>query len=77
MIRFDLDQLNGESFQIGVFENIQIPTKISFVRRHNEISYLSEKVFWPFFQMNIGNKMDLIGVDLDCNDCRSVNREKR
>jgi hypothetical protein len=66
------NQLNGSSFQVGTFENVKIPMQIGFdVETHNRISYLEEKVFWPFFQVNAQNKLDLKGIDLDCNDCRS------
>ncbi len=62
-----LNDLNGSSFEVSAFNNLNRPTTIDFTR--NSISYLDQNIFEPFFSDNDKNR--IIIETIDCEGCRS------
>jgi hypothetical protein len=62
--------LNGSSFEIGSFSHLKRPTEIDLSFCSN-MTYLEEKIFQPFFEINNENGVKLSNEYFDCNDCRS------
>lgn len=72
-IWLDNNRLNGSSFEIEAFQHIKRPAILDFYNDSpaEVLKYLDEKVFSPFFDSNIQNKIEMRNNLLDCNDCRS------
>jgi hypothetical protein len=66
-INLNENPLNSSSFEVGAFNNLNRPTSIWLPG--NQIKYLEQTIFEPFFNDNDKN---IIQIDnLDCEDCRS------
>ncbi len=64
------NQLNDSSFETNAFNNIKREAAL-FLDGNPKITYLDEKIFAPFFDLNVNNTVELRYNYLDCNDCRS------
>jgi len=62
-------RLNGSSFEIGSLVNINTNVTIN-MNGNTNISFLEEKVFAPFTEINVRNKINFQDI-LDCSDCRN------
>jgi hypothetical protein len=63
-------QLNGSSFELNAFSNIQRPTRIWF-HENPKLNFIDENVFSSFLNSNSENRINFSYDKLDCNDCRS------
>ncbi len=63
--------LNGSSFEKGAFNNFNRPTVLHFnyFDQSNNITFLDQRIFEPFFSANNKNGIQLNTID--CKDCRS------
>ncbi len=63
--------LNGSSFEKGAFNNINRPTVLHFnyYDQSNNITFLDQNIFEPFFSANNMNAIEISTID--CKDCRS------
>jgi hypothetical protein len=68
-IQIPSNRLNSSSFEIGSFMNTKRPLDLNFWG--NNITYLDENVFSPFFQLNSYNSILLKDAPLNCSDCRN------
>ncbi len=63
---------SGSSFQFGSLSDLKRPTDLHLGYNHN-MTYSNEKIFEPFLETNVGNKIffksDLLD-HFDCDDCR-------
>ncbi len=80
-IRIWLDglKLNGSSFALHSLDFLKRPAVLIF-DGSQEMTYLNESIFAPFFEVNASNKVDLEeNFQLDCDDCRSywINKESK
>ena len=76
-IIFDNCRLSSESFQMGAFDGITNPIKVTFLKMN--ISYLAESVFKPILK-NSSNSIDFFDHEIskgiynskiDCDDCKN------
>lgn len=75
------NNLNGSSFEIGAFSNFSTPVDLTIGDEPsdtNNITYLDERVFQPFFDQNIridesGDMRHSLNMapTLDCDHCRN------
>jgi Leucine-rich repeat (LRR) protein len=63
--------LNGSSFEKGAFDHFNRPTVLHFnyYDTSNNITFLDQHIFEPFFTANNNNAIELNTID--CKDCRS------
>ena len=61
--------INSTSFAFNSLIYTKRPTHL--VLSSNNITYLDEKIFLPFFGENNGNLLYLLNVRIDCMDCRN------
>ncbi len=64
--------LKNTSFSIGAFNHLNRPTTIflnSWLNDSNNITFLDQRIFEPFFNAN--NQNEIQASHLDCDDCRS------
>jgi hypothetical protein len=70
-ISFHYTKLDGAGFETGTFNDLKRPTVLLFGLMDN-LKYLEKKVFQPFFETNIHNKIAFESSEhIDCDDCRS------
>ncbi len=66
--------LNSTGFEIGSLSNIKRPTILKLKSNEN-ITYLKEEVFKPFFEANVENRVQLTDSygknGIDCNNCKN------
>jgi hypothetical protein len=64
------NKLNDSSFEIGSFDNLRKPTILNL--GYTLITYLDEKIFSPFLELNHQNFIGFHASDeLNCDDCRN------
>jgi Leucine-rich repeat (LRR) protein len=63
--------LNDSSFEKGAFNNFDRPTMLylNYFDQSNNITFLDQHIFEPFFSANNNNGIELNTID--CKDCRS------
>ncbi len=64
------NNLNGSSFASNSLSLLKRPTTLNLRFSSNKLTFLKQTVFKPFLLANQQNVVNL-GIDLDCNDCRS------
>jgi hypothetical protein len=64
--------LKSVSFSVGAFSHLNRPTRLyldAWLNESNNITFLDQRIFEPFFNAN--NRNEIQASNLDCDDCRS------
>jgi hypothetical protein len=61
--------LNSSSFEMNAFSQLNRPTNL--ILYGNDITFIDQHIFEPFFRLHILNRIYYTRMGLDCNDCRS------